>query len=637
MPKDNNQTPTPGSSPVNNSVPPVMFSDDIAPPMPQQIPPVPTVTDTKPEVKTDITNPSPASSTGSAAPANDVIDSVMPAVVTNSNKKKFAGGKIIATILGLFLLVGGVGAGVYLTSQNQDIRELAGTLVTPTEQQGTPVTCSTDADCGSDYTGCSNGICVGGTGCFLPGTLVNNASSSLRIENVKVGDTVSSFDENGKVIQSTVSNIYEVTRPYYFSLSTIDTNVKVTAEHPFYIGNNEYKEASEIKAGDVVYLLKNNSLVKSTVVSNIKIDEPTVAYNLTVDNTHTFFANNFAVHNKLPSTLAQCGGGGLDCSLSNIGGSNACLSGGQQAYCCPAGQHIQGGSCVGYASCGNNLDCSFGVLGGSSACNSGGDTLYCCPSGQHNQNGTCVGGAANPCGSGLSCGEFGVNGAGSCTGNQVGNPNAQIYCCPAGQNYTYQGCVSDQQQQANCLPPSELVTGTNGQTVCIPPGNCQHHTGNCYVTNGIGANDQNDGTTPGSYVCDDNGHFTTCEQGYVCDVAGQDCVPMATTPPGGGNPTPPGTTAICQNIKAYSPEWVMLLPNNLSTLQAGDQVNFCATGAATTGSFNKARFTINGVLQAETSTVRPGGNDFCQLYTVPAGTTSFTIGAEVNHTTLGWR
>ena len=71
----------------------------------------------------DIVNPSPIGLSGSAAPADDVL---MPLTVAASQpRKKFAGGKIIATILGLFLLVGGVGAGVYLTGQNQNPQEKA--------------------------------------------------------------------------------------------------------------------------------------------------------------------------------------------------------------------------------------------------------------------------------------------------------------------------------------------------------------------------------------------------------------------------------------------------------------------------------------------------------------------------------
>jgi hypothetical protein len=50
-------------------------------------------------------------------------------IISSSPKKKFGGGKIIATILGVLLLVGGVGAGIYLTQQRQIFEEKA--YVTP--------------------------------------------------------------------------------------------------------------------------------------------------------------------------------------------------------------------------------------------------------------------------------------------------------------------------------------------------------------------------------------------------------------------------------------------------------------------------------------------------------------------------
>ena len=60
-----------------------------------------------------------ADSTGSSAPP-DVHS------VASKPKKKFGGGKIIATILGLILLAGGVGAGVFLTQQKQLVNQKAG-------------------------------------------------------------------------------------------------------------------------------------------------------------------------------------------------------------------------------------------------------------------------------------------------------------------------------------------------------------------------------------------------------------------------------------------------------------------------------------------------------------------------------
>jgi hypothetical protein len=78
------------------------------PPIPTQTPPapppfVPMVEETPPVPTTEI-----------------------PAMVTAPpSKPHMSGGKIFASVLGLLLLVGGVGAGVFLTSQNQDVRNRA--------------------------------------------------------------------------------------------------------------------------------------------------------------------------------------------------------------------------------------------------------------------------------------------------------------------------------------------------------------------------------------------------------------------------------------------------------------------------------------------------------------------------------
>lgn len=65
-----------------------------------------------------------------------------------------------------------------------------------------------------------------------------------------------------------------------------------------------------------------------------------------------------------------------------------------------------------------------------------------------------------------------------------------------------------------------------------------------------------------------------------------------------------------------------------------------ATPLATTASqvvnFDKARFTINGVLRLETTTVRPNTQDFCDLYTIPANTYNFKVQGEIHHPVYGW-
>ncbi len=139
--------------------------------------------------------------------------------------------------------------------------------------------------------------------------------------------------------------------------------------------------------------------------------------------------------------------------------------------------------------------------------------------------------------------------------------------------------------------------------------------------------------------------YTCCERNYVPGPNGIGCVPGS----GGGTPTNPPSnppvvtpsptpiTASCQNVKAYSTTWTELTSAQLSALKANAQVNFCVTGVATGGSFDKAKFTINNIAQAETSAKRPSSNDFCQAYTIPSGTTSFNITAQIHHVTLGWK
>lgn len=201
----------------NNNQTPV---DDVAPPMP--------VVNQEP---TDAVDPTPATvitDAGSAAPSDDIV---MPSVVgtVSPPQKKFAGGKVIATILGLFLLVGGVGAGVFLTGKNQDVRKKAAAEdgyrveYKCTKSGETPQWCldstSNDYNCPNDTGGprpcsdaywngwdCSDGphsepctgigggggenvnpICVGPTEAYDTSW---NKLSSVQLSQIKVGDKI---------------------------------------------------------------------------------------------------------------------------------------------------------------------------------------------------------------------------------------------------------------------------------------------------------------------------------------------------------------------------------------------------------------------------------------------------------------
>ena len=119
---------------------------------------------------------------------------------------------------------------------------------------------------------------------------------------------------------------------------------------------------------------------------------------------------------------------------------------------------------------------------------------------------------------------------------------------------------------------------------------------------------------------------------------------LPTIPPSTNNPStnPPSTnppsspTLACLNIKPYNTSWNALTVDQLKELKVGDKVRFTVAGTTTSGSFDKARFTINSVLQPETTSKKPNTQEFYTEYTIPTGTTSFTINAEIHHTTGGW-
>ena len=81
-----------------------------------------------------------------------------------------------------------------------------------------------------------------------------------------------------------------------------------------------------------------------------------------------------------------------------------------------------------------------------------------------------------------------------------------------------------------------------------------------------------------------------------------------------------------------------MLVQNLSALQPGNTIYIAVLGSASSGTFDRARFRINGlpVDWQETTLINPNG-EFYIAYVLPQGVVSYTIEAEVFHNSLGWR
>jgi hypothetical protein len=133
------------------------------------------------------------------------------------------------------------------------------------------------------------------------------------------------------------------------------------------------------------------------------------------------------------------------------------------------------------------------------------------------------------------------------------------------------------------------------------------------------------------YYCDKLGQ-QSCPANEVCvKCAGASTpVPTLTPPPGGG------VVAQCLNIRAFDTDWTELTVAQLAQLKAGNKVRFVVGGTASGGSFDKAKFKINGVERPEVTGKRPNSQEYFDEYTMPAGVTTFTINAQIHHSSLGW-
>lgn len=140
-----------------------------------------------------------------------------------------------------------------------------------------------------------------------------------------------------------------------------------------------------------------------------------------------------------------------------------------------------------------------------------------------------------------------------------------------------------------------------------------------------------------SVICDGKDPYAV-----QCSLTPKQCDGSQPPPVTQPTPTLPAATSYCSAITTYDTDWNTLTSTDRSSLKAGDSIYFCVSGSASSGSFDMARFIINGVQQADTNTLKPGttqspaSTTYCQSYTVPEKTTTFTVTGQVHHATLGW-
>jgi predicted lipid-binding transport protein (Tim44 family) len=162
----------------------------------------------------------------------------------------------------------------------------------------------------------------GGGGCFLPDTpILFPDGTEKKIGEVRPGDSVLAFHENGAVAAVTVKSLLTSSAGAHFAIATDRAELRATGEHPFYTGNGTYKAVEALSSGDTVYAFDGRGLSPRKIRKIARIDGTVRVCNLQVDPPSTFFAAGIAVHNK-------GGGGGGGGSRSSSGSSRSSGSSG---------------------------------------------------------------------------------------------------------------------------------------------------------------------------------------------------------------------------------------------------------------------------------------------------------------------
>ena len=158
------------------------------------------------------------------------------------------------------------------------------------QDQTSAVIVATEIPASGGGNGSGNGN--GGNGCFIKGTLIHLPSGMKSIEDIKVGDVVTSFDVGtSSVVNSKVTETFVHSDRYYMILNG---NIKTTSVHPFYSDGN-WIEAGDLTIGDkILHVDGLEHTIETIELSN----ESVTVYNFEVDGTHNYFAEGYLVHNK---------------------------------------------------------------------------------------------------------------------------------------------------------------------------------------------------------------------------------------------------------------------------------------------------------------------------------------------------
>jgi predicted lipid-binding transport protein (Tim44 family) len=162
----------------------------------------------------------------------------------------------------------------------------------------------------------AGGVVVHNKGCFLPETPIRKADGTeAAISSIRPGDQLLAFTPEGRVVTATVLSVLTAEADRYCVVEAGGRILKVTAEHPFYVGSGEFRTLEALRVGDAIYVFDGQGLRPQPIEKIETVLAETTVYNLQTDEPNTFFADGVAVHNK--------GGGGYRGGRSGSGSDDS--------------------------------------------------------------------------------------------------------------------------------------------------------------------------------------------------------------------------------------------------------------------------------------------------------------------------
>ena len=136
-------------------------------------------------------------------------------------------------------------------------------------------------------------------GCFLPDSqILKSDGHESPIRAIRPGDEVLAFTPEGRMLRTRVREITRHEADEYILLKTDRATLRVTKEHPFYVGRGTFKTVEALKEGDLVFAWDGQWLTEQRIISLERVREQVQVFNLQTDHPNTFFAGQIAVHNK---------------------------------------------------------------------------------------------------------------------------------------------------------------------------------------------------------------------------------------------------------------------------------------------------------------------------------------------------